>query len=254
MAEYLQYGDKGKRVRELQLLLNKNTLHKMRKELKVDGEFGTLTSAAIQSTKYWLGYPKSELKSIAGAQLLDILRTGTLPSAYAATRKLRQAKLERARTAQTDVDRMRVRVLNRIKGELGTLEKPSNSNHIKYNTYWGWGPVAYCVIGISWAWLMEGSKAFIKGSRWAGAREMLGDAKSGGHGLHLTHDPDPGCPGVVDLTGDASPDHAITFVRDNGNGTCQTYEFNTTKTGTYIQGVFNKTRPLRDCWWFVVER
>ena len=127
----------------------------------------------------------------------------------------------------------------------------ANSNHIKYNTWWGWGPVPYCVIGISWAWVKAGSKAFVKGSRWAGCREMLADAKAGGHGIHLTHDPDPGCPGVVDLNGDASPDHAITFVKNNGNGTCTTVEFNTQKG--YIGGVWNSVRPLRSCWWFEVE-
>ena len=34
--------------------------------------------------------------------------------------------------------------------------------------------------------------------------------------------PDPGCPGVIDFDGHCDPDHAITFVRDNGDGTCET--------------------------------
>jgi hypothetical protein len=177
-----------------------------------------------------------------------------LPPEYEARRKARLQRVIDNAAEVSVLERMHRRVLARMKGELGTLEKPNNSNHIKYNTYWGWGPVPYCMIFIAWAWLSEGSKAFVKGSRWAGCREMLADAKAGGHGIHLTHDPDPGCPGVVDLYGDARPDHAITFLKDNGDGTCETLEANTSKDNTYIQGVWNKTRLLRDCWWFSVEQ
>ncbi len=56
---------------------------------------------------------------------------------------------------------------------------------------------------------------------------MLADAKAGRNGLHLTSDPQPGCPGVIDFDGHSDPDHAITFVRGNGDGTCETIEFNT---------------------------
>ena len=251
MADYLQYGDKGARVKQLQRLLNHNGYHKMRKDLVLDGEFGSLTAAAIQETKYWLGYDKGELRPIAGALLLRFLHSEPLPAAYDERRKFRQAKREKEREAQTSMDKMRLRVLARINGERGELEKPYNTNHIKYNDWWGWGAVPYCMIGISWAWVLERSKAFERGSRWAGCREMLADAKAGGHGIHLTHDPDPGCPGVVDLDGDASPDHAITFVKNNGDGSCTTVEFNTRKNN--IGGVWNSRRPLRSCWWFTVE-
>ena len=254
MSTILKYGDKGAAVKQLQRLLNHNAYHKMRSDLVLDGEFGPLTAAAIQETKYWLGYPKEELRSIAGAQLLGLLHGQPLTADYDGRRKLRQKKREDARKNQSVMDKMRLRALEIIRGELGTLERPNNSNHIKYNDWWGWGPVPYCMIGVTWSWIKAGSKAFVKGSRWAGCREMLADAKSGGHGIHLTHDPDPGCPGVVDLDGDCSPDHAITFVKNNGDGTAATYEFNTTKNGTYIQGVFNKSRPLRSCWWFEVEQ
>ena len=253
MPDYLKYGDKGPRVKQLQQLLNRNPYHKMRKDLVLDGEFGPLTAAAIQQTKYWLGYAKEDIEPIAGDELNRYLHGDPLPADHDSRRKLRQKKREDEREKQTDVDKMRLRALAIVKGELGELERPSNSNHIKYNDWWGWGAVPYCMIGVTWSWIKAGSKAFVKGSRWAGCREMLADAKAGGHGIHLTHDPDPGCPGVVDLDGDASPDHAITFVKNNGDGTATTYEFNTTKTGTYIQGVFNKTRPMRSCWWFEIE-
>jgi hypothetical protein len=254
MADFLKYGDSGPRVKALQKLLNDNKYRKPRELLEPDGQLGPLTAAAINGTKYWMGYLKEDIKPIAGDTLLNYLTNKVpLSDACKAKRAHRLQKAQENKAKQTEVDKMRLRALAIIKGELGTLEQPNNSNHIKYNTFWGWGPVAYCVIGCSWAWLKAGSTAFVKGSRWAGCREMLADAKAGNHGIHLTHEPDPGCPGVIDFNGDASPDHCITFVKDNGNGTCTTYEFNTTKTNTYIQGVFNKTRLLRDCWWVCVE-
>lgn len=255
MTDYLHYDCKEKeRVRNFQHLLNNNSYRRLRKPLVEDGDWGPLTSAATQDCKYWLGYPKEELKPIAGKEILGYLTEEVaLPGDYQDRRKLRIEKRDRERDKQTGVDRMRLRVLKRIKGELGTLETPNNSNHIRYNDYWGWGPVPYCMIGVSWSWLMEGSKAFVKGSRWAGCREMLADAQAGGHGIHLTHDPDPGCPGVVNIYGDARPDHAVTFVRALPNGLCETYEFNTSKDSSYIQGVWSKTRRMADCWWFEVE-
>jgi len=252
MPDMLKYGDSGERVKALQRLLNANQYYKPRRALVVDGQLGTLTCAAIQQAKYHLGYQNDDIEPIAGDMLFEYLdETRPLPGEYRARRNARLAKIA---AAQGSEKALRLRALGIIKGELGTLETPNNSNHIKYNDWWGWGNVAYCMIFVAWSWVKAGSKAFVKGSRWAGCREMLDDAKAGGHGIHLTSDPDPGCPGVVNIYGDARPDHAITFVKDNGDGTAQTYEGNTSKDGTYIQGVFKKDRLLRDCWWFVVER
>jgi len=254
MSTTLKYGDKGELVKVLQRLLNHNAYRRPRLLLEVDGEFGPLTAGSVQGTKFWMGYAKGDIEPVAGDFFMALIQNGTpLPGDYSTRRKARLANVAENYAEKAALDKMRRRVLARIKGELGTLEQPNNSNHIKYNTYWGWGPVPYCVIGISWAWLMEGSKAFVRGSRWANTDAMLSDAKMGDHGIHLTNDPDPGCPGVIDFDGHSDPDHAITFVKDNGNGTCETYEFNTRKDSTYIEGVFNKSRPLRNCWWFEVE-
>jgi len=251
----LTYGSKGPRVKELQRLLNDNAYFKPRRPLVADGEFGTLTSAAVQRAKRRLGYLAENVEPVAGERLFKYLDgSEKITPEMMERRKARLAAIEKAKHEQSSETKMRLRALAIVKGELGTLETPNNSNHVRYNTWWGWGNVAYCMIFVAWSWVKAGSKAFVKGSRWAGCREMLADAKAGGHGIHLTNDPDPGCPGVVNLYGDARPDHAITFVRDNGDGTCETYEGNTSKDGTYIQGVWNKTRLLRDAWWFSIER
>lgn len=243
----LKYGDRGPRVKALQKLINVNEYWTPKRKLVVDGEFGPLTAAAVQRAKYWLGYRGENIEPVAGQMFTDWL-SGVVPltAEQSARRKRRLAP-----KPQDAADALRLRALEIIKGEIGTLEKPVNSDHIKYNEWWGWGNVAYCVIGVSWAWVKAGSKAFVRGSRWANTDAMLEDARRGRNGLHLTNEPEPGCPGVIDWQGHSDPDHAITFVRDNGDGTCQTIEFNSRKNG--VGGVWNQTRPLRQCWWFSVE-
>jgi len=254
MADFLKYGDKGPRVKELQKLLNSNRYRKPKRLLAVDGEFGPRTAAAVQGTKFWCGYKKEDIKPIAGEFLLNILTNKIpLPPDNAQKRSERLQNVLDNQKAQTEIDKMRLRALGIIKDELGEMERPNHSNKIKYTDWWGWGPCAYCVIGVSWAWVKAGSKSFVKGQRWANTDAMLEDAQDGKNGLHLTSEPDPGCPGVIDFEGHSNPDHCITFVKDNGNGTCETYEFNTTKDGTNIEGVWTKDRPLNQCWFFEVE-
>lgn len=247
----LKYGDGGEAVRHLQQQLNDNDYRHPRRRLVVDGEFGALTATAVAGTKWWMGYPAEERQPIAGETFMAFLTDrAVLPGEYRERRKERLANIVR----KSDADRLRARALTIIRGELGTLERPSNSNHIKYNEWWGWGPVPYCVIGISWAWCKAGSTSFEKGVRWANTDVMLSDAIAGRHGLSLADELKPGCPGVIDFAGHSDPDHAVTFVRDNGDGSVETIEFNTSKDSTYIQGVWRKDRPLRNCWFFDVEK
>ena len=251
----LEYGSRGARVKELQRLLNVNPFYKPARKLVIDGDMRTLTCAAVQQAKHRLGYPAENVTPVAGQALFDYLaKNKPMPAAYLACRKRRLEKVRAAARAESAQTRMRLKALEAIKAEVGIMEAPNHSNHIKYNRWWGWGAVPYCVIGISWAWVVKaGSTAFRRGSRWAGTDAMLADGKAGRNGLHLTSDPKPGCPGVIDFDGHTNPDHGITFAHDNGDGTCSTLEFNTAKDGTYLEGVWRKDRPLRDCWWFEVE-
>jgi hypothetical protein len=259
MAKFITYGMHGPRVERLQRALNRNPYFKPRRSLKVDGDCGPLTCAAIQRGKRRMGYPARALgidldDAFVGQFFLGLLEgSRRLPLAYRIRRRRRLAAIAAQHTAAGKLKELRLRALRIIKGELGTMEAGGHGNVIKYNAWWGWGAVAYCVIGISWAWVKAGSTAFQKGSRWAGTDLMLADAMAGRNGLHLTNDPDPGCPGVIDFDGRSDPDHAITFVADNGDGTCETYEFNTTGPSG-LEGVWVKRRPLRQCWWFQVEK
>jgi len=251
---FLIYGKKGPTVERLQRDLNTNPYTNSRK-LTIDGEMGPLTCAAIKSAKYWMGYASAHMDpdlkdQVAGEWFFDLLeKNKSLPSIY----KTRRAnRLEKAKANDTPQIDLRLKALGIVKGELGTMEAGGYSNVIKYNTWWGWGAVAYCVIGVSYCWVKAGSVAFKKGSRWANTDAMLADGKAGRNGIHITHSPQPGTPGVIDFSGHSDPDHAITFVKDNGNGTCETIEFNVVGSNG-MGGVWRKDRPLRQCWWFAVE-
>lgn len=250
MSKVLRYGSHGDDVKWLQCCLNENDFFTLRRKLVVDGRMGTLTCSAVQQAKYWLGYPRLCIRPVAGLPVMEYLSGRRLPPA---TYRLRIERRAASRPNTDPQTKMRCHALAIIKGELGTTEAGGHSNIIRYNTWWGWGAVAYCAIGLSWAWVQSGSTAFRRGVRWASTVTMLADAKAGRNGLHLTSDPDPGCPGLIDFDGHTYPNHAITFVRDHADGTCETYEFNTTGADG-MEGVWRKDRPLRNCWWMVVER
>jgi hypothetical protein len=261
VARYLSYGDRGPQVKRLQRALNDNPYYKPKPLLKVDGEMKVHTCSAVQDAKFRIGYPKEHLDpdardQIAGDLLLSLLEGRTkLPPEYVRRRKARLAAAKKRSRILSKQTLMRRRALRIIKGEIGTMERGGNTNRIKYNDWWGWGPVAYCVIGISWSWVKAGSTAFKKGSRWAGTDVMLADAKAGRNGIHLTSSPRAGCPGVIDFNGKSDPDHAITFVKwaNREKTLVATAEFNTTSSGG-VAGVWYKTRPAWQCWWFEIER
>jgi peptidoglycan hydrolase-like protein with peptidoglycan-binding domain len=256
---YLRYGDRGPQVKRLQRALNDNPYYKPKPKLKVDGEMKNLTCAAVQDSKFLIGYPKDHLDpdardQIAGELLLKLLeRRLPLPPEYARRRKARLAQKRKRNSIVSQQTLMRRRALKCVKAEVGTMER--GNNRIRYNDWWGWGPVAYCVIGISWCWVKAGSVAFKKGSRWAGTDAMLWDAKAGRNGIHLTSSPKAGCPGVIDFNGHSDPDHAITFIKwaNREKTLVTTAEFNTGGPNG-VQGVWYKTRPNWQCWWMEVER
>lgn|SRR5512137_648320 len=217
----------------------------------LDGVFGPRTAAACNHYKWRIGYRGGNCHPVAGGLLIEFLTGKRRPAARmrlraaARRRKERQERAVRSRRRE-----IRLRALAIVKGEIGTREQ--SENVIKYTAWWGWGAVAYCVIGISWAWTRAGSKAFKRGVRWANTDAMLADAKAGRNGLRLLDEPLPGSPGVIDFDGRSNPDHAITCIRVEGSEVV-TGEFNTTKDGTSLEGVWEKRRALRNTWWFGVE-
>ena len=239
----------GSDVKHLQRLLRAAGM----KPGPLDGVFGPRTAAACSHYKWRIGYAGGNCHPVAGGLLIEFLASKRQPTVGMRLRAAARRRKERQEhQAQSKRRQMRLRALAIIKGEIGTTEQPNHSNVIKYTRWWGWGAVAYCVIGIAWAWIQAGSRAFERGSRWANTDAMLADAKAGRNGLHLLDEPLPGSPGVIDFDGHSDPDHAITCIRIEG-AEVVTGEFNTTKDGTSVEGVWEKKRALRNTWWFAVE-
>ena len=255
MAIWLKHGDTGPQVKELQRLLNDNRYRKPRRLLEVDGIMGPLTCAAVQSQKFWLGYPKEDIEPVAGELLFALLANKKpLTDDYLQRREARLQNVRDNVGKQVDADKLRVRALACAKADVGRLEAPNNA--IVFNTWWcrgGNDGGAYCVRAGSYWYAKAGSKAVARGSRWENTDVMLADAKAGRNGLHLTDEPEPGNGFVIDFSGRSDPDHFGLFVSDQGGGQFRSVEANAT-LASGRQGVGYHTREYRHCWFIVVER
>jgi len=102
MAFYVDYGDKGEKVKVVQRAINANTFHPLKARLAVDGQAGARTMSAIHSLKYWMGYAKGTIDphlkdQVAGQNFLDLIkREKPLPPAYRAARNRRVAAAKAA--------------------------------------------------------------------------------------------------------------------------------------------------------------
>lgn len=142
----------------------------------------------------------------AGDLLIAYLSGKREPSVRMKLRAIARRRAEKAERDQRSARaRMRLRALAIIKGQIGTVEKPMHSNVIKYTKWWGWGAVAYCVIGMAWSGVRAGSKAFRRGARWANTDVVLADAKAGRNGLHLLDEPCPAAPESLTSTAIRTP-------------------------------------------------
>lgn len=244
---FLAYGDKGDRVVALQALLAGSRWGSFHPGPK-DGQFGPRTGAACSSAKWHLGYAKSDIQPIAGQPLMDILRGRRELTTLQRLRRKRRLAAEQAAAAAAAP---RLKALERAIGELGTVEDPPGSNRIKYSSWFGWGPVAYCVMFVSWCWAPF-SGSFKAGTYYANTDVFLLDAKAGRNGLRLTSDPKPGDCGVIDWSGHSDPDHALLVESQDGDQV-HTIEGNATDPDTGRQGVFRHERAMRQCWFIRVD-
>ena len=246
MATYIRRGSKGKHVIHYQTLLKAKGYHPG----PIDGIAGKRTCAAFAEAKYWYGYPMSDVKPYCGPKLMLLLDGKAKLTDAQKRRRDARRKAEAEREAAVP---MRVKAYKEAETELGTWEN-HGENKVKYNDWWGWGSVPYCVIGLSWCYLhiTPPSTAFVRGSRWAGTDAMLDDAKHGRNGIRLTSDPKRGDCAVIDFDGHVDPDHGIMVDRVD-EGWVWTIEFNTANAQGR-EGVFRKQRPRHHCWFIRVEK
>ena len=117
--------------------------------------------------------------------------------------------------------------------EVGTMEKPANSNKVKYNNNNG---QFWCGYFVDWCAKQVGLK--IPSCVYTPA----GVAGFQGKGLWVnaaTSKPKPGYVAFMDFPGGEKVDHVGWVIKDNGDGTVTTIEGNTTaegKTGSQSNG------------------
>jgi len=253
MGLVLKYGMKGPMVRDLQTLLRDNRYHKV-PSLKVDGEFGPRTAAAVHETKHWMGYKRGYQTPVAGLTFMNLI-TGKQPlGADRRARRLKRLNPPKPKPVDPWVVN-RHKALNRAQGDLGLLEGPNNA--IKYNDWWcsprGNDGGAYCVRGLAYWWAPFCS-AVVRGSaEWQNTDYLLAAAKKGAKGVRLVADPKPGDIGVIDFDGHADPDHGLMVEVAGDNEYVKTIEANATLPNGR-QGVGRHQRPKRNCWFIRITK
>jgi hypothetical protein len=170
----------------------------------VDGQFGEETGRACIRAKYWLGYPTAALDPTYGEKLDGYLHGLEQPNAS-------MLKRTAAREFTAKQPPMRIEALAEATKHLGTKESPAGSNIVRFSTWYGIrGP--WCAMFVTWAEVSAGSKAFVKGSRYAYVPYIVQDARAGRNGLSVTRTPLPGDVVCYDWDGGAA-DHTGLFER-----------------------------------------
>lgn len=196
---------RGSRVKAAQKKLDKGNVFKgdyLRGS--VDGIFGEETARACRRAKFWLGYPTKEQAPIYGP-FLDGFLSGSkkLPADYL---KRRQARIKAAGQKP-----LRVKAVERLTTKVGYVEKPGNNN--VFGVWYGFNGVPYCAMAVTWAYVLSGSKAFSKGSRYAYCPWIERDARAGDFGLQVVREPLPGDVVLFDWGRDSVSDHVGLFER-----------------------------------------
>jgi peptidoglycan hydrolase-like protein with peptidoglycan-binding domain len=151
---------------------------------KIDGEFGPLSAQAAYRAQYWLGYATP--KHAFGTSLERLLLGRSDPSPE---QKARTAARKKAAEAQP----LRERALVEMERFVGLCEDPAGSNNVPdINGWWGGGNVAWCARTVTKAYVLAGSKAFVRGRDYEYVPTIIGVARAGRNGLTVTLDPKPG--------------------------------------------------------------
>jgi peptidoglycan hydrolase-like protein with peptidoglycan-binding domain len=188
----------GPGVKKLQVLLKK--YHPG----AVDGHYGPATAGAVKRAKFALGYPLREINTQAGSALVAYLSgTKKLPVAYKLRAKRRAAGQPARQTRREKAYKLAV-------SQIGQTEHPAGSNKSKFSAWYGLtGP--WCAMFCTWCYVGAGSKALVKGERFAYVPYVLAAAQSHKYGLSVTTEPVKGDLVLFDWGGDGTPDHIGLF-------------------------------------------
>lgn len=145
----------------------------------IDGIFGEITARACSEAKYKLGYASKNIKPSYGRDL-EMLLTG----------KRKQTPAMRFRASRRRTKKpVGVQALAIGKQYVGVKENPPGSNRVMFSEWYGiTGP--WCAMFVSYCFVKAGSKAFVRGQRYAYCPYILDDARQNKNGLTLIRDND----------------------------------------------------------------
>lgn len=138
------------------------------------------------------------------------------------------------------------RIIETAIKEIGTIEKPKNSNKTKYGKWFGFDGVPWCGIFVSWVYAQAGyplgNIGFPKG--FAGCQTAVAHFRKTGE---IVKNPQRGDIIFFDWNGDKRYDHCGIVNDNNGNG-IGTIEGNTSFTNESNGGqVMNRFRYFNKC-------
>ena len=150
----------------------------------IDKEFGPLCAQASYRAQYWLGYATPKQAFGTSLERLLVGQAELTPE-----QKARIAE----RKKKAEAEPLRTRALAEMERFVGLAEDPPGSNNVPdINGWWGGGNVAWCARTITKAYILAGSKAFVRGRDYEYVPTIVGVARAGRNGLTVTLDPKPG--------------------------------------------------------------
>jgi len=179
----------------------------------IDGVFGEFTGRACSEAKFRLGYSMSNVMPTYGTQL-DRFLNGTSKQTFAMKVRAKQRVRKQPLPAT---------VISIAREYIGVKESPAGSNRVLFSDWYGIiGP--WCLMFVTYCFVKAGSKAFVRGERWAYCPFMLADARQQKNGLSVVAAKDALKGDIVlySLKNNSVADHVgilLTPVDANGNFT-----------------------------------
>ena len=189
---------------------------------KVDGIYGQQTAAATKAAKWDLGYAEKNINGTFDDVLLDFLLENKKPTLL----------MKRRATIRHNKSTLGDKALDVATRYIGMSEDPAGSNRVMFSEWYGMiGP--WCAMFVTFCFVKAGSKAFVKGSKYAYCPYVLADAKASRNGLRIipTTSARTGDIVLFDWNKDGTADHiGIVNVAPNKRKTFTSVEGNTSGT------------------------
>jgi hypothetical protein len=166
-----------------------------------DGVWGPESARASGQAHWFLGFPPALARAETYGETLDNVLTKWLKDKTLAVdyQKRRDLRLKSVTFGS--------KALEWLRSKVGSTEKPSGSNQVDWASGWYGAVGPWCAMAVTRAYSEVGSKAFVRGVRWAYVPYIINDATAGQNGLMRTFDPKPGDLVCFDWDGKGGFDH-----------------------------------------------